>query len=383
MVLLAVLSVLAGLGYFGWRRSVQRAAERQQAQREAAIGQLAAIGDDEKQRQLRKLHLEIFDLCMQAAEQSDMSRVAEVEPVFASMRGVAGGMQGTELVKLGDVHRHYAQDPDRWGLVCGIPSVRANEHPAQPLCPASWPSEDGRTLEPLLLQGDVEAASRSYCRFQAAMAAWTLPTLKDVVERLAKDFNSLAANEIVDKYELPDLLRSHELDPNKYYLVEDAKNDVQGGVACVRVGPLKQAARAEAKVRSLREELGGELATGAVAEPLARYVLDFMRATVCFEDPFAMRLFFEALQRVCRVVRVKNKYDAAGPTAESGNPSILINVGIKTPYGECIGEVQLILQAYLVAKQVQHKSYEAMRASSVWELLRGPLYKKPWPEEQR
>ena len=72
-----------------------------------------------------------------------------------------------------------------------------------------------------------------------------------------------------------------------------------------------------------------------------------------------MRLFFEALGTQLRVVRVKNKYNASGPTAESGNPSILLNVAVATPFGEYIGEVQLILQAYLVAKQVQHKSYEA------------------------
>ena len=72
-----------------------------------------------------------------------------------------------------------------------------------------------------------------------------------------------------------------------------------------------------------------------------------------------MRLFYELLCKKLHVVRVKNKYDQSGPTAESGNPSILLNVGVQTPFGEYIGEVQLILQAYLVAKHVQHKSYEA------------------------
>ena len=45
-----------------------------------------------------------------------------------------------------------------------------------------------------------------------------------------------------------------------------------------------------------------------------------------------------------------------------------------------LAEVQLILQAYLVAKTVQHRSYEAMRAPSVFDLVRAPLYKEPWGE---
>ena len=43
---------------------------------------------------------------------------------------------------------------------------------------------------------------------------------------------------------------------------------------------------------------------------------------------------------------------------------------------EC--EVQLLLQAYLVAMTVQHKSYEAMRAASIFDLMKGPLYKRRW-----
>ena len=40
--------------------------------------------------------------------------------------------------------------------------------------------------------------------------------------------------------------------------------------------------------------------------------------------------------------------------------------------------MQLILQGYLIAKTVQHKSYEAMRALSIFDLLTSPLYKRPW-----
>lgn len=289
-------------------------------------------------------------------------------------------MQAGELVKLQQIHRHYAEDAARWGLVVELPSVRAAEHPHQPVCPPAWPAEDGKGMEPTAPKDNSEAAkdaaSRTYCRLASVLAGWTLSTLKAKVEHLAGDFNTLNASDIITKYELDARFAAFEFNPDKHFMVEDAKNDVQGPVVSVRIGPLKQAARAEAKVRSLREELpADELAH--MNEPLGRYVLDFMRATCCFEDPFAMRLFFEALHKEFTVVRVKNKYGGP-PTAETGNPSVLINVGAQTPYGEYIGEVQLILQAYLVAKQVQHKSYEAMRAPSVWDLLRTPLYKRPW-----
>merc|ERR1712216_503526 len=140
-----------------------------------------------------------------------------------------------------------------------------------------------------------------------------------------------------------------------------------------------QSARVEAKAKILRTELSSE--HSHVEEPAERYVLDVLRATCSFEDPFALRLFYEALCRVFTVIRVKNKY-CEPPSAETGSPSVLLNVGIPTPSGMLIAEVQLILQAYLVAKTVQHRSYEALRAASIFDLLLTPLYKEPWRKEK-
>ena len=39
-------------------------------------------------------------------------------------------------------------------------------------------------------------------------------------------------------------------------------------------------------------------------------------------------------------------------------------------------QVQLIMQLYLDAKQVQHKTYEALRAPEVMDLMDSPLFKR-------
>lgn len=198
--------------------------------------------------------------------------------------------------------------------------------------------------------------------------------LKEGLATLAEDFNSKTKAEILRKYELtrPDL-QPFELEPEMYYLMHDMKADICGSVVKVKVGPIKSLARAEAKVRTLREEL---LQEGYQAsEPAGKYILDFLRATCCFEDPFALRLFLEALGQVFEVLRVKNKHHRA-PTPESGSPSILVNLVIPTPNGPVVAEVQLLLQAFLDAKTVQHKSYEVSRVPSIHELMRAPLFRR-------
>ena len=64
----------------------------------------------------------------------------------------------------------------------------------------------------------------------------------------------------------------------------------------------------------------------------------------------------------------------------SGDTTIAL---VRVASGMLIAEVQLILQAYLVAKTVQHRSYEAQRAARIFDLLRAPLYKEPWREASK
>jgi len=370
-----VLLVITGGGLFHmWNDKRRKEARKStaEAERTGALKRLAAIGNSGLSDSLAELQEQalriLFEAGLGAGSYNYSTLRWKLQAINDRMRAVAAAMQVTEISNLQSVNAHYISDPKRWALVQQMKSTAATSRPAQLIRPKQWLSADKDSLEPI--DGN---NSLGYLRFAACAAAWSLGTLKTSLERIVSDFNSMSVSELVAEYSLPIEFDHFEFDPNKYLMIPDTKVDVFGPIVKLKLGPLKTAQRAEAKTRAMKEELTEEELL-EMEEPLAVHVLDFLRATCAFEDPFALRLFFETLGTVFQIIRVKNKYSEP-PSEETGSPSVLINIGIPTPEGIYIAEVQLILQLYLDAKTVQHKSYEVLRSNDVLDLLDAPLWK--------
>jgi hypothetical protein len=100
------------------------------------------------------------------------------------------------------------------------------------------------------------------------------------------------------------------------------------------------------------------------AAPAASWLLDIVRGTVTFNDPFALVLFLKYLQDQpdAQVVRIKNKFlDAGG----SEYRDVLVNVRFQGH----VCEVQLALHTLLQMKKYMHKYYEVQRAEHFPDLL--------------
>jgi hypothetical protein len=160
-------------------------------------------------------------------------------------------------------------------------------------------------------------------------------------------------------------------------------------------GPLKLRARAEHKVQT-------DYATEPA--PAAASLVDLVRATVVFEEPYSMACFVKYMQKTMRVVRMKNRFenDAAekisaaqlqqqfyaaeswgyddGSSEASGETyyrttydkmyrDVLLNVEVPREGGEpFIAEVQVALSGIAILKKSEQKVYSIMRMKHAAEL---------------
>merc|ERR1719487_2159360 len=72
------------------------------------------------------------------------------------------------------------------------------------------------------------------------------------------------------------------------------------GAAVFLPGPLKKRARAEHKIST---------DYACEPDPPAASLLDLVRATVVFEEPYALACFVQYIQNTMRVVRLKNRFE--------------------------------------------------------------------------
>lgn len=182
------------------------------------------------------------------------------------------------------------------------------------------------------------------------------------------------------------------------------ESKVRGKRLDLTFGPVKGLKRVLAKaVEKQREMDDGAIASdtkdGRVLTGLD-YVLDWLRATVCAQDPYALVVFFEVLRQsedMFRVQRVKNKF-FDWRYEENIRTNVLINLlllyprtradfvgsGLMTgetwdhelagkPLMSC--EIQLTLNDYLTIKQLMHTYYEFQRsAAGAKNLLQHPIF---------
>ncbi|CAE7939057.1 unnamed protein product, partial [Symbiodinium necroappetens] len=108
---------------------------------------------------------------------------------------------------------------------------------------------------------------------------------------------------------------------------------------------LKLAERAQAKINTDYQQ---DFEAGKKKElPLARYVCDFLRATIYAADPFALALAFHEFQKRFKIVRVKNKFANEKLKTEE-RTNILVNFWVETEDMKQIGEVQFLMQEIYV-----------------------------------
>jgi hypothetical protein len=160
-------------------------------------------------------------------------------------------------------------------------------------------------------------------------------------------------------------------------------------------GPPKLRARAEHKIRT---------DYAAEPEPAAASLVDLVRATVVFEEPYSLACFVKYLQKTMRVLRVKNRFEndvvekvsaaqlqqqfyaaeSWGYDDESSNASgdtygrttydkmyrdVLLNVEVPREGGApFVAEVQVALSGIAILKKSEQKVYSIMRMKRAAEL---------------
>jgi len=139
-------------------------------------------------------------------------------------------------------------------------------------------------------------------------------------------------------------------------------------------GPMKTWDRAKAKYEGW---VDGNNVPGKIAwPPLAAELLDLIRTTVLFDDPFDLAAFLHFMKLKFKLVRVANRFENFDPE----KPGCFRNVNTNILFYDAstresvVVEVQLHLRAVKMAAEMIHCVYEVVRASSVAEVV-GPPYK--------
>jgi len=185
-------------------------------------------------------------------------------------------------------------------------------------------------------------------------------------------------------------------------------------------GPIKRIERAVVKA----EEKQDEIDSGKIPSRLSPssvnnlhkarnlvgldYILDWLRATVCAQDPYLLSVFFAVLQQspeMFRLQRVKNKFFDES-YEENIRTNVLINLFLLYPADkdsyrasklllgkfnpELVGrpltscEIQLTLNDFLTIKRLMHTYYEIKRsAMGAMSMLKHPMFMDDFTLEPR
>lgn len=285
----------------------------------------------------------------------DFGGFLEAEEIFLELKAKATE-ECTRLARVtADCRERYTAVQQRWEYVEAIAA-------SDDLHIQADAGEDGH--------GDL-LSEESYVDRLLMRSAWGLPVFETKMRRLETLFNAT-------RYppSLPGVgpAFSLQLQPKRYPL-----HNRPGANCHLRIGAVKARGRCLDKAREYASP--GEISSHPV-KPAARYIIDTLRVTFCFEDPYALAVFYELLKSTpgIRIVRVKNKLtDHRLPLEE--RTTILINVELldADPTGvPLLAEVQLTLQDYLDIKKSLHKFYQFDRAHEHTEVLK-PIFHAPAP----
>eukprot|EP00746_Dinoflagellata_sp_MGD_P029754 gnl/MRDRNA2_/MRDRNA2_17054_c0_seq1.p1 gnl/MRDRNA2_/MRDRNA2_17054_c0~~gnl/MRDRNA2_/MRDRNA2_17054_c0_seq1.p1 ORF type:complete len:245 (+),score=55.43 gnl/MRDRNA2_/MRDRNA2_17054_c0_seq1:79-735(+) len=150
--------------------------------------------------------------------------------------------------------------------------------------------------------------------------------------------------------------------------------EVAGKNAGLQIGPHKERSRALTKVEEYAKESEEEFPDRV---NLAKYVVDWLRARVFFANPVAMAVFWWYLWSKAdnlRVICLKNKL--VKPPNQDTSASLHLNVRFDVQGEEHTAEVQLVLESFLVPKDLEHKYYQLRRSHRLCEVL-APILEAP------
>lgn len=309
----------------------------------------------------------------------------------------------------------WASLPD-WRTVENVPSfdkrrAQDKEKPHQlNLC--SWWGEDGRTCTwdpsntwiPELQNGCGLVEDR--IRWFTQRAAWARCNFETIFSNVVKAFNDaeeandlgLDPQNILRKwnhehpnhplYEFP-FPKDASLCQEGFSMAERVKVGgdylVHGRHAALQIGPVKDVARAGAKVEEFLKRDDLEQYPDLKRCP-EKYICDWLRGRVIFAHPLQLTLFFwylksENTNENFEVIACKNKLKERPETDTSVSFQLLVSMGSR---GEShVAELQLLLDNFLVAKDLEHKYYEFRRAEKLSEILMPVFPPEPKKSKKR
>jgi TPR repeat protein len=325
-------------------------------------------------REMQQLHQELMETRLKAAmaPSSDSNMRNNYEHRISELFLVLKEKAGRESERLAQVtgvcRKKYEGLRQRWVLVTGIKAMASVS--TQPACPPSLAAAQTSSAR-FNKSNEVE-----YIDLLLERSSWAHSAFETLMFQLGQKFN--AARHPLDLGLDPSVFR-FQLDPTSHPISGHA-----GLNTFVRCGPLKTRQRCVDKTREYCED--PIEAPEHPQRPAARYLLDVLRATFAFEDPYKLAAFFAMLKEnpLLQIVRVKNKLCDTTLDMESrttvlinvqSRTTVLINVQFEDPFGyPMVGEVQLILHAFLVIKKTLHKFYRFVRALEHKAVLTSPIF---------
>eukprot|EP00746_Dinoflagellata_sp_MGD_P141912 gnl/MRDRNA2_/MRDRNA2_74928_c0_seq1.p1 gnl/MRDRNA2_/MRDRNA2_74928_c0~~gnl/MRDRNA2_/MRDRNA2_74928_c0_seq1.p1 ORF type:complete len:811 (-),score=110.47 gnl/MRDRNA2_/MRDRNA2_74928_c0_seq1:86-2518(-) len=146
---------------------------------------------------------------------------------------------------------------------------------------------------------------------------------------------------------------------------------VEHGAHCgLQIGPVKETHRVHAKVQQMKAECRPDKYPTPGHHIMEKYIRDWVRIRVIFLSPVAMATFFWYL--VCKIpelrcVQAKNKL--LKPPTKDMSCDIHVNVRFDVHGEEFTAEIQLVLQHFLIATDLEHKYYQFRRTTRLSEIL--------------
>lgn len=360
------------------------------------------IENPEAKERIAREHARLVGLytkfaCRDGSHMSAESRMAELADMnkgFIKLRSMAEQESQRLASIMGEVHDEFAAIEDEWELVKKCPNITSPlpEKPHQLEAPAWWDQQLDQDCEIENPYEDVQSAVglvHDQIEWYRIQAEWAKQDFTSLLSQAVQKFNE--AEIPFDLGLDPEDVQQWWNDKNPTKQFDDipfegemaiagsrmVSNEIKhqcvehGRHCALQLGPLKERGRAAAKV----EEYGKK---GGEAYPdlhKARYVTDWLRARVLFASPKALSLFFWYLMRRqeetgLEISLVKNKLQER-PVATDTSANIHINVEFKSLHGSArhTAELQLLLENFVLAKNLEHKYYELRRAQKFVEIL--------------
>jgi len=194
-----------------------------------------------------------------------------------------------------------------------------------------------------------------YIHYIRRGAKWFEPRFRHLLMSIVQDLNECARNCAAawQHANQAEHIAALGVDPNKYSLRISSASDLnvsfgeEKGICGVKFAPIKEFERCLAKAVAFHGQAWVEHA------PAARYLCDYLRATIYAEDPYVIAIAFEMFKNRCDgLPRVSNYFVGHEHKPREAQTFINTNFRIVDPDTkiEHFAEVQFALQDFLTIK---------------------------------